>query len=152
MKRSKILSTTDKESTWCFGCGKDNPFSLKLDFQWDGRIAKAEFIPAKLHEGWPGIVHGGIITTILDEAMSYATIFEGTNCVTAEIRVNFKRPVLVDEPLTINSSVTKKTRKIVETEACILSADGTLLAEGTAIQFIIKHLPKSSNKEEIPKK
>ena len=56
-------------SDLCFGCGQNNPIGLKLKFKWDGKTAKAEFTPNKFHQGWSDIIHGGITTTILDEAM-----------------------------------------------------------------------------------
>ena len=80
----KIIDT-DKDFTMCFGCGQNNPIGLKLTFKWDGKTAKAEFTPNRFHQGWSGMIHGGIITSLLDEAMSYATLFEGMNCITASI-------------------------------------------------------------------
>ena len=66
--------------------------------------AKTEFTPTKFYQGWPGILHGGIIATILDEAMSYAVRFSGWDFLTAKMQVEFKRPVLIDERLIITSS------------------------------------------------
>ena len=139
----KISIDTDKGYSMCFGCGKDNPIGLKLNFKWDGKTARAEFTPTKFHQGWAGIVHGGIITCILDEAMTYAPYFEGMNCVTARMQARLRRPALIDEPLVITSSITKKTRRLVESKAAISLKDGTLIAEGTATQFIIN--PKQRN-------
>ena len=130
----------------CFGCGQDNPIGLKLSFQWDGQTARAEFIPTEFHQGWPGMVHGGIITCLLDEAMGYAGIFEGVHCLTAKIQVNLKRPTPVNETLIITSSIIKKTRRLIETKAAISLPDGTLIAEGRATQFVVR----SQNREERP--
>jgi len=130
----------------CFGCGQDNPIGLKLSFQWDGQTARAEFTPTELHQGWPGMVHGGIIICLLDEAMGYAGIFDGVHCLTAKIQVNLKRPTPVKETLIITSSIIKKTRKLIETRAVIAWPDGTLIAEGRATQFVVR----SRNSEERP--
>ena len=54
----------------CFGCGEKNPCGLKLKFDWDGRTASSHFTPTELHQGWQGIIHGGILTSLLDEAMA----------------------------------------------------------------------------------
>jgi acyl-coenzyme A thioesterase PaaI-like protein len=110
---------------------------LRLNFKWDGKTARTEFTPAEVYQGWPGLLHGGIIICILDEAMAYAARFEGMNCVTAKIKAELKRLALIDESLIITSSVTKKTRKLVKTKANISLTDGTLIAEGTATQLII---------------
>ena len=143
----KISINAYKEFSMCFGCGQDNPIGLKLSFQWDGETTRAEFTPNKLHQGLAGVVHGGIITCILDEAMGYAAYFEGVNCVTAEMRVRLRRPALIDEPLVITSHVTKKTRKLVKTKAAISLKDGTLIADGTATHFVID----SRRREDKPK-
>ena len=70
-------------SDMCFGCGRNNPCGVKLSFDWDGRVAKSEFTPTELHQGWQDIIHGGILTTLLDEAMAYAAYFENVAGVTA---------------------------------------------------------------------
>ncbi len=143
---------TSKEFSMCFACGKNNPIGLKLNFKWDGKIARAEFTPNKFHQGWSGLVHGGIITVLLDEAMAYAALLDGVNTITATMRARLRRPAPIDKPLIINGSITKKTRRLVETKATISLTDGTLIAEGTATQFIINtKLSEASNKEESPK-
>ncbi|MFC2016383.1 PaaI family thioesterase [Chloroflexota bacterium] len=127
---------TDRGYSQCFGCGQDNPIGLKLSFQWDGKTARVEFTPTECYQGWSGLVHGGIIICMLDEAMSWAVLFEGMHCVTAKIQVKLGRPASINEPLVITSSITKKNRKVVETKAAVALRDGTLIAEGTAKHFI----------------
>jgi len=133
----QISVDTEKGYSLCFGCGQENPIGLKLSFQWDGKTARAEFTPTKLYQGWSGLVHGGIIMSILDEAMAYAALFEGMNCVTAKMQVKLRRPASIDEPLIITSSTIKKTRKLVEAKAAISLKDGTPVAESTAKMFIV---------------
>lgn len=129
----------------CFGCGKNNPIGLKLDFKWDGKQARAEFTPTKFYQGWSGIVHGGIINSILDEAMAYAALSEGRLCITARMQTRIRSPALIDEVLVITASVTKKSRKVVETKATITLKDGTPVAEGTSSQFVVKSKPSGSS-------
>ncbi len=148
----QVSIDTNREPNMCFGCGQNNPIGLKLGFQWDGKTARAEFTPTELYQGWPGLVHGGIITCILDEAMGYAALFGGVNCVTAKMQAKLRRLVAIDEPLIITSSIIKKTRKLVETKAAISLKDGTLIAEGTATQFVTDAgTGNTINKEEKPK-
>jgi len=143
----QIPIDTNKGYDLCFGCGQKNPIGLKLSFQWDGKTARAEFIPTKFYQGWAGFVHGGIITCILDEAMAYAASFGGMNCATASIEARLRHPALIDEPLIITSSITKRVRKLVETKAAIFLKDGTIIAEGTAKQFVIDTTPGNTSKE-----
>ena len=138
----QIPIDTEKGYSLCFGCGKENPIGLKLDFNWDGKTARADFTPTEFHQGWSGIVHGGIIASLLDEAMGYATRFEGMDCVTASMQVRLRRPALIGEPLIITSSTTKNKRRLVKTEASISLKDGTPIAEATATHFVLNSKPR----------
>ena len=133
----QISIDTNRDYSLCFGCGQENPIGLKLDFQWDGKTARAEFTPTQFYQGWSGVVHGGIIMCLLDEAMGYASLFEGASCATAKMQVKLGRPASINEPLVITSSVIKKTRKLFETKAAVSLNDGTLIAEGKATQFVV---------------
>ena len=128
----------DREYDLCFGCGSKNPIGLKLNFNWDGKQARAEFTPTEFYQGWAGIVHGGILNSMLDEAMVYAALFEGMQCITARMQSRLRRPALIDEVLIITSHLTKKARKVVEAKASISLKDGTPIAEGTSSQFVVK--------------
>ena len=127
----------DENYSMCFGCGQDNPIGLKMIFGWDGKKIRAEFTPSRLHQGWPDIVHGGILMSVLDEAMGNVVRFEGMNCVTAKIQVCLRRPAVVGELLIVTAEVTGKNRRTAETKAEITLVDGTLVAEGTATNFIV---------------
>jgi len=133
----KISVDIDKDFDMCFACGQKNPIGLKLDFVKEGKGVKAEFTPTKLHQGWSGLVHGGIIGCILDEAMSYAALFSGVNSLTARMQTRFRRPLQTDEPLIITARVTKKTRRLVEAEAKMRLKDGTPVADSKATMFIL---------------
>jgi|WetSurMetagenome_2_1015567.scaffolds.fasta_scaffold113607_1 acyl-coenzyme A thioesterase PaaI-like protein len=138
MKKWPELSlerTADYQS--CFGCGRDNPIGLKLVFQWDGTTARSEFIPPAVYQGWPGILHGGIMACILDEAMGYAALFDVGRCVTAKMQIDLKQPVPIGSSLIITSTITRKTRKLVETEASVTLKDGQVLAEATGTHFVV---------------
>ncbi len=126
----------EKEFNMCFACGQKNPIGLKLNFDWDGKAARAEFTPNEFHQGWSGLVHGGIISCLLDEAMSYAALFEGVNTITAKMQTRFRHPAQIDEPLIITASLTKKTRKLAQAKAEISLKDGTPVADSIATMFI----------------
>ena len=123
-------------SDMCFGCGKNNPCGLKLKFDWDGKMAKSEFTPTELHQGWKAIIHGGILTSLLDEAMGYAACFENIPGVTATMEVKLRRPVSIGQTLIISAWVTKKARRFAETEAKLTLKDGTVVAEAKATQYV----------------
>ena len=141
----QVSINADLSAGLCFGCGQNNPLGLKLSFEWDGNTASAEFVPGKFHQGWPGVVHGGIIICLLDEAMSYAAHFTGITCLTAKMEIQLKRPASLEEPLVITSSITRNTRKLIKTEAKVCLKDGTLVAESTATHFVVETKESSGN-------
>ncbi|ACL70324.1 PaaI family thioesterase [Halothermothrix orenii] len=121
----------------CFACGPDNPISLNLDFKLTGdNTAEAVFIPGDVHQGYDGIMHGGLVTTLLDEAMAKVIALKGEIAVTAEIRVRFKHPVRIGERLRITGIFKKQRKKLIFTEAGLYDSDDTLLASATG-KFIV---------------
>lgn len=133
----QVSVDTEKEFEMCFVCGQKNPIGLKLKFIQDGPTVRTEFTPNKLYQGWSGLVHGGIISSVLDEAMSYAALFSGVNTVTAKMQTRFKRPAQTGELLVITGRLTKKTRRLAEAKAEVSLKDGTPIADGTATMFIL---------------
>jgi len=123
-------------SDLCFGCGDKNPIGLKLKFRREGKGVRTDYTPDKMHQGWDDIIHGGIITTVLDEAMAYAAGYEGIKCVTATVETRFRRPLSVGEPTVVTAWVSKNCRRFIETAARMTLTDGTLVAECTATQFV----------------
>ncbi|MEA1958101.1 MAG: PaaI family thioesterase [Chloroflexota bacterium] len=126
------------EFTECFGCGEDNPIGLKLKFRREGDVAKAEFVPTENHQGWPGYVHGGIINTLLDEAMAYPAYYSGLYCVTAKMETRFRKATAPGQRLLISSWISETRKKVVDTMAEIKLDDGTVIAEAKAAMYIIE--------------
>jgi acyl-coenzyme A thioesterase PaaI-like protein len=140
-------------SDMCFGCGKQNPCGLKLEFTWDGKVAKSEFTPTEIHQGWKGIIHGGILTSLLDEAMAYAAYYENAGGVTAAMETRFKHPVLIGQPLIITAWVSNKTRRFADTEATLTLEDGTTVTTAKATQYLSSEIILPSDRamgEELP--
>ncbi len=86
-------------------------------------------------------MHGGITGAILDEAMAYAAFYEGLPSVTAEAHFKLKKPAKIGETLVIEAWLTRKTRRLIESAATIKLKDGTVVAEGTATQIVIRDGP-----------
>jgi acyl-coenzyme A thioesterase PaaI-like protein len=121
-----------KDDHYCFVCGEKNPSGLHLKFfNQDGKVL-TEFIPQKIHQGYKDIIHGGLISTLLDEAMVKAALMEGIPSVTAEITVRFKNPLKVGEKAMIEAVIEKLNKKIIETSAVMLKTDNTIVAEAHA--------------------
>jgi acyl-coenzyme A thioesterase PaaI-like protein len=109
----------------CFGCGDDNPIGLHLQFTLTEDGVAARFTPEPAHQGFDDVVHGGIISTVLDEAMAWA--------VTAEISVRFKTPLAVGEEVTVTARVTDNRGRLVATTGAIArDRDGATIATAAA--------------------
>jgi len=122
---------------WCFACGRANPVGLHLDYDVARRRASTRFVPAREHSGYEGLVHGGIVTALLDETMGWAIFHEGIWGVTARIAVAFRRPIAVGAQLTVTGTVTKETRRAIETHGEVRDASGALVAEADATFLVM---------------
>lgn len=126
------MSNTLEDDNYCFVCGEKNPSGLNLKFSLrDGKIL-TEFTPQKIHQGYKDIVHGGIISALIDEAMVQAALKNGIPAITAEITIRFKRPLMVGEKTIVEATIEDIKRKTIETSARIKTMDNTLIAEGQA--------------------
>jgi uncharacterized protein (TIGR00369 family) len=129
---------------WCFACGRANPIGLHLDYDLTRGRAETRFVPRREHTGYDGLVHGGIVTALLDETMGWAIFHQGIWGMTARITVTFRQPVAPGAELVIAGTVTKETRRAVETHGEVRDATGVLLAEADAT-FLV--MPEERRKE-----
>jgi len=117
----------------CFACGKDNPIGLHMHFQVDAKGCAATFVPRPEHQSYDGRMHGGLITTLLDETMgNYCYLYEHRTAYTARLEIRFKFPILVGEKLKILARVEKRKGRLLEMSGKIIKEDGTIGAEAIA--------------------
>ena len=123
----------------CFVCGADNPIGLKLRFYYDDQgHAHSELELNELFAGYPAVIHGGIIATLLDEVMAKAVIESGKNAVTARLQVSYRRAVHPGSSLHLEGWILESKTRTIKTAARIYDQDGSY-AEAEAV-FIV---PKS---------
>lgn len=123
----------------CFGCGQANPVGLRLEFllAGDGSVVCLATVP-ETFEGPPGYLHGGIIATLLDEAMSKAVRARGFTAMTRHIEINYLRPTPSRAPLRIEGRAAQSDGRKHPTEARILGADGATLAQAKGLFIEVK--------------
>ncbi len=123
---------------YCFACGKENPIGLKLDFSLqDGKYVARKAL-AKEYQGYDGIAHGGILTTMLDEAMAgYLNKELGEKAVTARLDVRYRKPVPIEEELVISGWVESRKGSFVSMKGSITLPDGTIAVEGSGKLAIV---------------
>jgi acyl-coenzyme A thioesterase PaaI-like protein len=118
----------------CFACGTLNEHGLHLDLHLERRQSWVELALDDRFEGWDGVVHGGIVSTILDEVMAWALVAEDNWGLTARLNVAFKAPVNVGQMIRAEGWIIRERRRIVDTEARLVDQEtGTLLATATGV-------------------
>jgi acyl-coenzyme A thioesterase PaaI-like protein len=121
----------------CFGCGRLNACGLRLTFSTlpgaRGTGVWAAFTPQEPYEGYTGVVHGGIISTVLDEIMAWALYERGIWAVTAQLAVRFRRPIAVGTPTRAIGRLTADRGRLVETSGEIRAMDDALLASASGV-------------------
>ena len=121
-----------REDGNCFVCGDNNLIGLKLKFKMvDGGI-ETTFIPQSEHQGFVGIVHGGFIGMVLDEAMAKLLYLQGIEALTCEITVRLHRVARVTEPLTIKAHLLAVRKRVFDLEAWAAKQNGEWVASASA--------------------
>ena len=125
----------------CFVCGEANPLGLNLRFETDGRLVRAKFLPRPEHTGFKGVVHGGIIATVLDEIMFWACAVQTrriTICAELSVRFVSSMPPRGEFILT-GELVADRKGRIYETKAAVSDANGLEFAKATGKYVPVKN-------------
>jgi acyl-coenzyme A thioesterase PaaI-like protein len=119
-------------SDHCFVCGRQNPIGLRMHFYSgaDGCVY-ADYTPRDEHQSYPGVMHGGLITAMLDEIIGRTAIAHNLWCMTAQLNVRFRKPVPIGAALKLKGEITKKTGRLLEGRGEIRLPDGALAVEAT---------------------
>lgn len=117
----------------CFVCGANNPYGLKLTFRFDDGAALADTMIPSHFAGYPGVVHGGIVSALLDEIMAKAIEHTGVWSMTANLEVRFRKPTPTGKLLRLRGEIVKGGGKIFRTKGTITLEDGTVAAEATGV-------------------
>ena len=114
----------------CFACGPENANGLHLRFEPSGEDGvRAQTTLRPEFQGWQGIAHGGIALCLLDEAMAHAAGAAGYRGVTASMNARFRKPVPLGVPLGVEGRVKWMRRNVLELQARVTDASGSILAE-----------------------
>ena len=128
-----------RDNRFCFVCGEKNPQGLKLELRMDAERREAETevtFPEHL-QGWEKIVHGGMLATVLDEAMIYAALAAGRTCITGEITIRFLKPAGTGIPLKVRGRFREDKGRLVLAESEVLDPEGEPVARASGKLFKI---------------
>jgi uncharacterized protein (TIGR00369 family) len=134
-----VAERTSDEYRGCYVCGVENDSGLRLPFRKDdGGGSRAEYVARPEHAGWPGIIHGGLLFTLMDEAVAWACTYAGSRCVTAKAEARFRVPAQVGALLVITGRVTHTASRALRARAEVRQGDdnGPLIAELDAMMAV----------------
>jgi acyl-coenzyme A thioesterase PaaI-like protein len=119
---------------YCFGCGRHNPIGFHLVFERDedGGVV-ARYTPRPEDQGFPELMHGGLLALLLDEAMGWAMYADNVFAVTAKMEVRYRRAVGLDDALTARARITRSRGRRIEVEAALTNDAGEVLVESSAL-------------------
>ena len=118
----------------CFACGTLNANGLGLVLHLEHERSWTELVLDRRFEGWEGIAHGGIVTTILDEVMAWSLVASDNWGLTARLAVEFRRPVPVETRIRAVGWITRGRRRVIDTAAQVIDlATGVELATATGV-------------------
>ena len=131
------MESTFRDDRVCFVCGEKNPIGLKLRISTDAELGEstAEVVFREDFQGWAGIVHGGLVATVLDEALIYAAGAKGLTCVTGEITVRFVKPASTGVAYTLRGRFLEDKGRIALAESVLLDDAGAEVARASGKLF-----------------
>jgi uncharacterized protein (TIGR00369 family) len=135
---SETITLGPNPKNKCFGCGGDNPGGMKLTFEQDNvnRKIVGRFILGERYQGGGGFAHGGIIATLMDEAMGKVCRFRDVRAVTAELTVEYLKPIDVTKEIEVDGRETEMKGRNIFMTSEIRDMAGMVLARGRA-RFVV---------------
>jgi uncharacterized protein (TIGR00369 family) len=140
-----------QNSRMCFVCGLKNKFGLKAGFfELENDQLVALFTPDDRHQGYPGRLHGGIASAILDETIGRAIMIEDENIwgVTVDLNVRFKKPVPLDVELRVTGKITSQNKRFFEGTGELILPNGEVAISASG-KYIKLPLDKIADFDEI---
>jgi len=127
-----------KADNVCFGCGGASAAGMKLEFEANTETGHVtgRFRIAKDFQGSMGMLHGGIIALLMDEAMGKVCRLSDVRAVTAELAVKYLRPIQVEQEIVVEAFQVKREGRDMYHESTISDANGKVLARGTG-RFVV---------------
>ena len=122
----------------CIACGRENPHGLRLRFENKGQMVASDWIPSEGWQGFRGVIHGGVVATVLDEAMSKAVVARGWEALTAELTIRLRKRVAPGERLTVLGMVVSKRKREIRAEASLRDGGGGERAHAWAKFLVLR--------------
>ena len=128
-KPSDLPLNDETDYGLCFACGPRNASGLRLRFERDGDKVTTTFTGREEHQGFPGYLHGGILSALLDEVMSRVSLLENRWTMTARMDIRFKEPVLLGQKVTAIAEKSSQRRGFLEARGRVELPGGRVAAD-----------------------
>lgn len=123
-------------SDWCYVCGDQNPMGHQVVFKTDGETVRTRCMPSEHRQGYPGVIHGGALFTLLDEAMGWAaSLGHDRLFVTAEMTVRYVKPFPTGTEMVVEGRATTVHRRFTEVAGEVRDDAGNVYATATGKFF-----------------
>lgn len=134
----------------CIACGPKNPHGLHLSLYVDSESGEvtSDFVLNDSHIGFEGVIHGGVLATVLDEAMVWAAVWAGKRfCLCGELSIRFRAAATFGTPLSVVARVGSFRSRLIQTTGLVLDGSGAMICEATG-----KYVPLTPerNREVVP--
>ena len=119
----ELNDTTDYQR--CFVCGQHNPYGLHLSFRRENDSVVADFLPREEHQGFPGVIHGGIVAAVLDEALNRTSLLSAHPAwtMTGRLEVRYRRYVPYGERLRVRAILIGERGRMIQASGTLTLAD-----------------------------
>lgn len=121
----------------CFGCAPENPLGLHMEFYEDGDDIVSFWNPSQHYQGWRGVMHGGILATLIDETGGWVIARKlQTTGMTTSLQLHYRHAVTANDPqLTIRAHIKEQRHGMVTLEATLESSQGEVCVTAEAVYY-----------------
>ncbi len=113
----------------CFACGQKNDSGLQMVFRREGDRIRADFQPQEHHQGFPGVLHGGIIASLLDETLGRTGALRREWLITGKLDIRYRRPAPIGESLRVWGQIIRERPGAIEAAGAVELSDGSVVAD-----------------------
>lgn len=132
------MNTPRGDARRCFVCGPDNPIGLKLAFKLEGQRCSGEFTSCAEHAGFDGVTHGGIVFSVLDDAMANWFFLQGARGFTAKAEIRYRAPMPIGATAHIECAVVKRKGRLLQLEARAQDKHSALVFAQSSASFMLE--------------
>ena len=151
MERRKIKNVFAEYDYNCFGCSPTNTIGLRLEFYENGDFVETTWSPSRQYEGYPSVIHGGILSSLIDETAAWTMYIKARRAgVTSRINVRYRKPVESSQKeIFARGTITNFNRNLCYIRVEVFNEQNELCAEAETVYFTFS-LEKSIQEHYFP--